>query len=81
MTYQELRKLLRAKGFINPEIAILHHRYLALRAIGVPDSDMLFDRDHGVLVHQRSKHIVEAHRGSVVAVDCDNHTALVRGKP
>jgi hypothetical protein len=82
MTYQELRKRLRAEGFINLEIAAIHHHYLAARALGVPDDDIVFDRDHGMLVHHRSYHLMQAGQGRTICIDCENDTAfeVVNGK-
>jgi hypothetical protein len=78
MTYPELRKQLRAAGFINHEIAALHHGYLVVHAMGIPDADLVFDRDHGLLVHQRSRPLLEKYQGAQAVVDCDNHTAVIR---
>jgi hypothetical protein len=76
MTYKELRTKLRAQGFINHEIDMIHYQYLATKAMGVDDADMLFDRDHGLLIHQRAKPKLDQWLGRQVAVDCQNDTAF-----
>jgi hypothetical protein len=75
MTYQELRSKLRDDGFINAEIVAIHHQYLMLRHLGIPDEDMVFDREHGLLVHQRSKAKMDAATGRNIAIDVERHTA------
>ena len=78
MTYPELRKQLRAAGFINHEISQLHHGYLVVHAMGISDADIVFDRDHGLLVHARAQPLLEKFKGAQVVVDCEHHTAFVR---
>ena len=80
MTYPELRRRLRAEGFINHEIAILHHQYLAVTALGVADADIAFDHDHGMLIHQRASRLLEAaiRANPEVVIDVENHAAHVR---
>jgi hypothetical protein len=78
MTYPELRKRLRADGFINIEIAALHHGYLVVQAMGIEDADIVFDRNHGLLVHQRAQPLLEKFKGAQVVVDCEHHTAFIR---
>jgi hypothetical protein len=76
MTYQELRKKLRDNGFINHEISVIHRQYLLVKALGVPDTDIVFDRDHGLLIHQRSAKILDRHIGRNIAIDVERDIAF-----
>ena len=79
MTYKELRKRLRAEGFINAEISLIHHQYLAVRAIGVSDDDIMFDREHGLVVNERAKATLEAAAGRQVVIDAPGDRAIILG--
>lgn len=77
MTYPELRKQLRAQGFINHEIAALHQHYLVVTAVGVTDADIIFDRTHGLLVHQRVMPLLKRFEGARLMVDAAGDIAYV----
>jgi hypothetical protein len=76
MNYKELRRKLRGEGFINHEIAVLHQQYLTARAIGIDDADIMFDRDYGMLIHQRAKAKLDAAVGRCMAIDAENDRTI-----
>jgi hypothetical protein len=79
MTYPELRKKLRDAGFINLEIATIHMQYLCLRAGGITDDEMIFDRDHGTMIDIKAKDKMVAMVAMKVVPDVKYHCAYILG--
>lgn len=75
MIYKELRAKLRGQGFINHEIHEIWTRYLIVRAMGVGDEDITFDRDAGLVLTDHAKIITRPNWGKNYAVDHDRGIA------
>jgi hypothetical protein len=83
MIYKELRKKLREQGFINLEILTIHQQYLVVRAVGVNDDEIEFNREHGLVMNASGMIKYNAATGIRVAPDVQNDCAYIikEGKP